>query len=44
MCELALIENGDFRKLLEASLEAHKKAYAPYSNFPVGCAIRIANG
>ncbi|MBL8438358.1 MAG: cytidine deaminase [Zoogloeaceae bacterium] len=34
---------GD-RELVEAAIEARKHAYAPYSNFPVGAAIRSANG
>jgi cytidine deaminase len=31
-------------ELIRAALEAQKRAYAPYSNFPVGAAIRTASG
>ena len=31
-------------KLIEAARKAQKNAYAPYSNFPVGAAIRTPNG
>ena len=30
--------------LIEAAIAAMAKAYAPYSNFPVGAAVRGANG
>jgi len=30
--------------LLEKAVEARKKAYAPYSNFKVGCALLLNNG
>lgn len=32
------------RQLIEAALEARKKAYAPYSNFSVGAAIVTKSG
>ena len=32
------------RKLAEEAIEAMKGAYAPYSHFHVGAAIRMSNG
>ncbi len=32
------------RDFLSGAIEASKKAYAPYSNFPVGCLIALKNG
>lgn len=32
------------RRLVEAAREASKRAYAPYSHFSVGAAIRLSNG
>jgi len=34
----------DDQKLVESAKEASSKAYAPYSRFNVGAAIRLANG
>jgi cytidine deaminase len=31
-------------KLLSAAFEAQSKAYCPYSNFPVGAAVLVADG
>jgi cytidine deaminase len=31
-------------ELIHAALDAQKRAYCPYSNFPVGAAIRTASG
>ena len=36
--------SADDRKVAEASLEAAKKAYAPYSEFKVGAAILLSDG
>jgi len=32
------------RELVEAAFEAQKSSYAPYSNFNVGAAVRLADG
>ncbi|MFQ5528308.1 MAG: cytidine deaminase [Thermoanaerobaculia bacterium] len=34
----------DWTELLEAATEARKRAYCPYSNFPVGAAVRTRGG
>lgn len=34
----------DFSALTESALEARRKAYAPYSNFAVGAALRTKSG
>ncbi len=34
----------EWRVLLEAALAARERAYAPYSHFPVGAAVRGASG
>jgi cytidine deaminase len=34
----------DRDELIQAALDAQKRFYAPYSNFPVGAAIRAASG
>lgn len=36
--------SGIERSLLERAKEAREKAYAPYSNFLVGCAVLLENG
>jgi len=38
--ELSLID----KELMEAAVKARNNAYAPYSNFQVGAAVRLANG
>lgn len=42
-CKMAELAEAD-RKLLEAAIEATDTAYAPYSNFHVGAALRLADG
>ncbi|MGD9635750.1 MAG: cytidine deaminase [Pirellulales bacterium] len=37
-------ENADEAELIRAALDVQQKAYAPYSNFHVGAAIRTASG
>ena len=32
----------EWRELFQAALEARQQAYAPYSHFPVGAAVRMA--
>ena len=34
----------DWRGLFDAAIEARRHAYAPYSHFPVGAALRTASG
>jgi cytidine deaminase len=36
------IENE--KELIESALDAQKRAFCPYSNFPVGAALRTASG
>jgi cytidine deaminase len=36
--------NTDRQQLIQAALDAQKRAYCPYSNFPVGAAIQTASG
>lgn len=36
--------NADDQKLLYAAVEVSKNAYAPYSNFHVGAAVKLENG
>ena len=42
-CKMSELSKSD-RKLLEAAIEATENAYAPYSNFHVGAALRLADG
>lgn len=43
--ELSPDELGDLdRRLLEAAIAAAERAYAPYSGFPVGAAVRLTDG
>ena len=35
---------GDDHDLVTAAIEARETAYAPYSEFAVGCAVRLQNG
>lgn len=41
-CKKSELSESD-RKLLEAAIEATENAYAPYSNFHVGAALRLAD-
>ncbi|MFM2183453.1 MAG: cytidine deaminase Cdd [Actinomycetota bacterium] len=36
--------NADQRELFDAALRAYGNAHAPYSNFPVGAAVRSSSG
>ena len=36
--------NGEDRELVQAAVKAMNNAYAPYSHFHVGAAVRISNG
>src|SRR5262245_22417068 len=36
--------NTDRQQLIQAALNSQKRAYCPYSNFPVGAAIQTASG
>lgn len=36
--------NQDLQELVEAALEVRERAYAPFSNFRVGAAVRTKNG
>ena len=38
------MNDRDRQELIAAALEAQTRFYAPYSNFPVGAAIRTASG
>ncbi len=38
------MNDRDRQELIAAALEAQQRFYAPYSNFPVGAAIRTASG
>jgi len=33
-----------YKEIIEKAIEARKKAYVPYSNFPVGAAVKIKEG
>jgi homotetrameric cytidine deaminase len=34
----------DYKQLIELANEARRRAYAPYSNYPVGAALRTKSG
>jgi cytidine deaminase len=38
------MQKSERDELIQAAFEAQRQAYAPYSNFPVGAAIRTASG
>jgi cytidine deaminase len=39
-----MTDHPSFAGLLELAIEARRKAYVPYSRFPVGAALRTASG
>jgi cytidine deaminase len=38
------MDNSQRDQLIQSALEAQRRAYCPYSNFPVGAALRTASG
>ena len=38
------INNAERAELIDAALDAQQRAYCPYSDFPVGAALRTASG
>ena len=38
------MENNDFKELVEQATTVREKAYAPYSNYKVGAALRTESG
>ncbi len=44
MTELVTMTELAHDELIRAALDAQKRAYAPYSSFPVGAALRTASG
>ncbi|GAB4547616.1 MAG: cytidine deaminase [Anaerolineales bacterium] len=39
-----MIDTSEWQALIDLANEARKRAYAPYSNYPVGAALRTKNG
>ena len=39
-----VMNDSERDELIQSALEAQKRAFCPYSNFPVGAALRTANG
>jgi len=38
------MDDNQTNELIQSALEAQKRAYCPFSNFPVGAALRTASG
>lgn len=38
------MDNSEREELIRSALDAQQRAYCPYSNFPVGAALRAASG
>jgi cytidine deaminase len=38
------MNDSDRDELIQSALDAQKRAFCPYSNFPVGAALKTANG
>ena len=38
------LTNDERRTLIQAAVEIRKRAYVPYSNYPVGAAVRTKTG
>jgi len=41
---MAALNNADRQALIDLAIEARRRAYAPYSNYPVGASLRTKSG